>query len=173
MDVTVSYLAMTAPAQFRPSTHVPEGLHLERVGGDDLVPMAKTLYREVGGRWHWRDRLGWSDSQWAAVMHRPGVELWVARRSGDAAIAGYFELGIANTDININYFGLVPAFMGRGIGGWLLTRAVERGWALGAERITLNTCTLDGEAALPNYRARGFQVVRTVHQRREVPDEPG
>jgi GNAT superfamily N-acetyltransferase len=172
VDVTVTYLALGAPAQFTPSAHLPEGIHLDQVTGADVVPMASRLYRDVGGMWHWRDRLGWTDAQWAEVMHRPGVELWVARRSDDDTVAGYFELAVTAGEVNINYFGLIPAFIGRGIGGWLLTRAVERAWALGADRITLNTCTLDGEAALPNYRARGFQVVRTVHQRRELPDEP-
>jgi hypothetical protein len=33
----------------------------------------------------------------------------------------------------------------------------------------VNTCTLDGAAALPNYLSRGFVMVREDHQRRELP----
>ena len=33
-------------------------------------------------------------------------------------------------------------------------------WELRPARVIVETCTLDGAAALPNYLARGFQVVR-------------
>lgn len=172
VDVTVTYLAMTSPSHFRPSAAVPAGVRAERVTGNAVVPLARRLYADVGGRWHWLDRLPWTDAQWAAVMMRPGVELWVARDADDDLV-GYYELAAQDAEVNINYFGLLPGFIGRGIGGWLLSHAVARAWQLGPTRVTLNTCTLDGEAALPNYRARGFEVVRTLHQRREIPDEPG
>jgi hypothetical protein len=34
--------------------------------------------------------------------------------------------------------------------------------------VTVNTCTLDHAAALPNYLARGFCVARTERQRRAI-----
>ena len=52
-------------------------------------------------------------------------------------------------------------FTGRGLGGALLTEAVERAWAAGAARVWLHTCTFDHPAAIPNYLARGFTVFRT------------
>ena len=43
------------------------------------------------------------------------------------APAGYFELSaIASAATEIAYFGLLPEFTGRGLGGYLLTVAVER-----------------------------------------------
>ena len=76
------------------------------------------------------------------------------------AIAGYFELRQhVDRSVEVMYFGLAPSFFGRGIGGWLLTRAVEEAFALGASRIVLNTCTLDAPQALPNYLSRGFTIV--------------
>jgi hypothetical protein len=59
--------------------------------------------------------------------------------------------------------------MGRGLGGWLLTRAAEESFALGANRVILNTCTLDAPQALPNYLARGFAIVREDRYWLEVP----
>jgi GNAT superfamily N-acetyltransferase len=70
--------------------------------------------------------------------------------------------------VEIMYFGLVSAYMGRGLGGWLLTRAVEEAFALGGERVILNTCTLDAPQALPNYLARGFIIVREEQYQVEV-----
>ena len=62
--------------------------------------------------------------------------------------------------MEIVYFGLIGRYFGRGLGGWMLTRAVEEAFALGATRVILNTCTLDAPQALPNYLARGFVIMR-------------
>ncbi len=90
--------------------------------------------------------------------------------AGDAT-AGFFELNRCDDgSVEIAYFGLVAAFMGRGIGKALLTRAAEEAWALGASRVWLHTCTLDSPRALPNYLARGFRVDRTETYSETVPD---
>jgi GNAT superfamily N-acetyltransferase len=83
------------------------------------------------------------------------VHVWLLRVGGE--IAGYFELEKQpGPVVEIVYFGLTPEFIGKGYGGGMLTRAVDEAWALGAESVWLNTCSLDGPAALPNYKARGF-----------------
>ena len=71
--------------------------------------------------------------------------------------------------MEIRYFGLVPEAMGQGLGRWLLHRTIALAWATAPSRVILNTCTLDGPAALPNYLARGFTIVREEHQLRELP----
>jgi hypothetical protein len=40
----------------------------------------------------------------------------------------------------------------------MLTKAVERAWALGAARVWLHTSSLDHSSALSNYLARGFSI---------------
>ena len=42
----------------------------------------------------------------------------------------------------------LPEFTGAGLGKWLLTEATRAAWGLGASRVWLHTCTLDGPAAL-------------------------
>ena len=74
--------------------------------------------------------------------------------------AGYYELRAEDDSVEVAYFGLLPAYQGHGLGGFLLTAALRRGFALAA-RVWLHTCTLDGAAALPNYRARGLRPYRT------------
>ena len=75
--------------------------------------------------------------------------------------AGYFEL-CQHEDgaVEIAYFGLLPDFIGRGWGKYLLSQAALAAWGLQPLRIWLHTCTLDHPAALPNYLKRGFKVVR-------------
>jgi GNAT superfamily N-acetyltransferase len=86
------------------------------------------------------------------------------------ATAGYFELQRHHDGtVELMYFGLVESFIGRGLGGWLLTRAVEESFAIGARRMSLNTCTLDSPRALPNYLARGFTIVREDRYTASVP----
>jgi GNAT superfamily N-acetyltransferase len=149
------YLELRAPDELRPARGSKVPAHIER-----LVPcppaLYRTLYRDVGERWHWRDRVIWSDEKLARHLARAEVTVFVARVGGD--IAGYFELEKHDDDsVEIAYFGLRPAFFGHGLGGELLTRAVVEAWALGATRVWLHTCSLDSPPALPNYLARGFQ----------------
>jgi ribosomal protein S18 acetylase RimI-like enzyme len=96
------------------------------------------------------------------------VSLWLL--TSGAAPAGYFELREHDDrSIEIAYFGLLPEFVGRGWGGHLLTRAVETAWEMKPDRVWLHTCTLDHPAALPNYRQRGFRVVREEVYTTELP----
>ena len=116
---------------------------------------SRYLYAEVGRAYHWIDRLPWTDEDIRAYLSDPAVSLWLMTVSG--APAGYFELRRDNVGgVEIAYFGLLPEFTGRGLGGHLLTIAVERAWALGPNRVWLHTNTLDHPAALPNYLKRGF-----------------
>ena len=117
----------------------------------------------------WRDRLLWTDDELDAYLGSRNVHVWVLM-SGSAT-AGYFELQQhTGAAVEVMYFGLVPAFIGGGLGGWLLTRAAEEAFALGAERVILNTCTLDAPQALPNYLSRGFTIVREERYLLEVPE---
>ncbi|MEO8561435.1 MAG: GNAT family N-acetyltransferase [bacterium] len=127
-----------------------------------------SLYALVGERWLWRDRLVWTDAELTTYLALPDVYVWTPI-VGDT-VAGYFELK-QHTDrsVELMYFGLAPAFIGKGLGGWLLTRAVEEAFALGASRLQLNTCTLDAPQALPNYVARGFRIVSEDQYLLDVP----
>lgn len=78
--------------------------------------------------------------------------------------AGYFELQRHDDgSAEITYFGLTPAFIGRGLGGPMLTHAAREAFAMADEgaRVWLHTCTLDSPRALPSYQARGFRPFRT------------
>ncbi len=78
-------------------------------------------------------------------------------------LVGWYELRRVTADdsVEIAYFGLVPAELGRGLGKHLLSCAVRDAWALRPARVWLHTCTLDHPNALPNYAARGFVPYKT------------
>jgi GNAT superfamily N-acetyltransferase len=158
IDVTRTYLTMSAPADLVPA-HRPEGdVRIERLG---FCPTAffRYLYAEVGRQYRWTDRLAWSDSQIRSYLDAGDVTVHVLYVEG--APAGYFELKRQQDGATeIAYFGLMDGYIGRGLGGWLLTQAVELAWAGKPARVWLHTCTLDHPNALPNYVRRGFRPVR-------------
>ncbi len=172
-DVTVTYLELPlgpAPAPAAPPPF-PEGFTLRRC--PRVQPeLNRFLYTAVGGPWYWTDKLGWTWTEWVALLTQPGYETWILAEGG--SIAGYFELAAdaAADAVDIALFGLLPAYFGRGLGRPLLEAAIARVRALGARRCTVNTCTLDHPAALPNYRARGFRVVRTAVTQKDLPPVP-
>ena len=66
-------------------------------------------------------------------------------------------------DVEIETFGLVPEFTGKGLGGYALTLAVRQGWDLapGTRRVWLHTSSADNPNALPNFHRRGFRTFKT------------
>jgi GNAT superfamily N-acetyltransferase len=166
IEVTRTHLEMREPGALRASRPPSADARLAR---EPLSPEEyRVIYRLVGERWHWRDRLIMPEKALADYLASPNVHIWVMRVGGE--LAGYFELQqYSDKSVEIMYFGLVPRFMGQGLGGWMLTRAIEEAFALGAGLLTLHTCTLDAPTALPNYLARGFVITRSEQYFQEIP----
>lgn len=168
--VITSYLEMTDSAQRRPAGAPAVGCEVRRAE----IPspeLSRFLYAGVGGDWYWTDRLDWTYDRWRTYLEREGLETWVAYVSGTPA--GYYELEAQpGSQVQIVYFGLLPHFTGQGLGGYLLSRAVERAWAMGASRIWVHTCSLDHPGALANYLARGFRIYREEKTVLRLPGRP-
>jgi len=163
-----TYLELRSLEELRPGRLPSEPVELRHrvpIGPVDHLE----LYTLVGERWLWRDRLAWSGEELQRYLDNPDVHVWSAHVRGHTA--GYFELRRhPDRIVEVMYFGLAPAFIVRGLGGWLLTRAAEEAFALDASRVILNTCTLDAPQALPNYLARGFTIVREDQYLLDVPE---
>lgn len=156
--VTRTYLEMISPGELRPASIAGPEPRVERLQ-TCTIEFFRFLYEEVGRAYRWTDRLAWSDEMVRRHLAAPGVSIWLL--SWEDQPAGYFELRRHEDDsVEIAYFGLLPDFIGRGWGKYLLTRAVQSAWQLGTSRVWLHTCTLDHPAALPNYLKRGFHPVR-------------
>lgn len=153
-----TYLEMRAPGALRPVA-AREPLVVTAVAPDSPAGLYRSLYLGVGEAYHWVDRAGWTDAEIRAHLARPEVAVFVGR-VGDE-IAGFFELrDWPDGSTEVAYFGLLPPFIGRGLGGALLTEALRRAWEHTATRVWLHTSSLDHPAALANYQARGLAVVR-------------
>src|SRR5438552_17638040 len=89
VEVVRTYLELRSPADLRPSrVDDPRVAFVRREPCD--VDRYLRLYREVGERWYWRDRLDWSRDDVDAFLRSPNVALWECVVGDDSA--GYFEL---------------------------------------------------------------------------------
>jgi GNAT superfamily N-acetyltransferase len=154
-----TYLHMTRRDQFRPAYVHATTVHIMPVAQPDTT-FYLFLYQTVGEQWAWRDRLLMPEEVLAELLMEPARQVHVLYDRG--APAGYIELHRQGSDVQVDYFGLRPAFTGRGLGKHLLSYGVDLAWNQGAERVWLHTCNLDSPYALPNYRARGFEVYDVV-----------
>lgn len=159
VEVVRTYLQLLTPAELQPAKTADARVRVEHAVNCP-ASFFRFLYAEVGRRYHWVDRLGWTDDEIRAHLAQPGVSLWVMYDEGSPA--GYFELKRhGDGSVEVAYFGLLQEYIGRGLGKHLLSCAVEQAWACGAARVWLHTCTLDDPAAMPNYLKRGFKPFKT------------
>jgi ribosomal protein S18 acetylase RimI-like enzyme len=174
VEVTTWYLEMRSRAELCAAGAPEDGTNVHVVRAEVPSPeFSRYLYTAVGGQWYWLGRLDWDYGQWQAFVDRPELETLVLYVAGTPA--GYVEMERqAEANVEITCFGLVPGFIGRRLGRYLLSAGVEYAFQTGAQRVWLHTCNLDGPTALANYRARGFRLYDTRTKTEELPEvSPG
>jgi ribosomal protein S18 acetylase RimI-like enzyme len=156
IDVVVTYLEMIE-APGRPSVPPPAGVNLALLRvGEPSVAFYRFLYAQVGDPWIWWERKLMDDAKLEAIIRDPNVELYVPYVGGSPA--GYVEIDRrAAPEANLAYIGLIPRYIGVGLGWYLLNWALDVAWTGGTRRVTVDTCTLDHPRALQNYQRAGFQ----------------
>jgi GNAT superfamily N-acetyltransferase len=154
VETVVTYLEMTEP--HHPQVPIPANVKLMLMTLEEpSVHFYRYLYDAVGGAHVWIDRKKMSDAELLREIRAANVEIWVLYVGG--APAGYFEVDARNSAVvELRYFGLMREFQGRGLGKWLMAEAIRACWARQPTKVTVNTCTLDGPAALPLYQKMGF-----------------
>ncbi len=126
------------------------------------VSFYRYLYDHVGAQWFWWERRVMADAELAVIVEDPMVEVYVLYAQG--APAGFAELDLRRLDsdrvADIAYLGLMPEFIGRGYGHYLLDWSVDAALRHSPRRVTLNTCNLDHPRAVAFYQQAGFVPVR-------------
>ena len=157
MRVKTIYLQMFA----RPERVVPpprEGLVVLHAK-QPPVAYYRFLYDAVGRDYDWTSRKKLSDAELAALLNDPRLEVHVLMAEG--VPAGFAELDRRiDGEIELVQFGLMPEFIGQGLGRYFLQWAIDKAWSYGPRRIWLHTDTKDHPAALPNYLKAGFTVYK-------------
>jgi GNAT superfamily N-acetyltransferase len=157
MKVKTTYLQMLArPERVMPSPR--DGLAVVHAK-KPTVAYYRFLYDGVGRDYDWTSRKKLSDAELAALLNDPRLEVHVLMAEG--VPAGFAELDRRfDGEIELVQFGLMPEFIGQGLGRYFLQWAIDRAWSYGPRRFWLHTDTKDHPAALPNYLKAGFEIYK-------------
>jgi GNAT superfamily N-acetyltransferase len=176
--LVTTYLEMRAPAASRrQKQQISDQKFQVRKLTKPNWQFNREMYFRVGEKWKWIDKRPWTEAQWKEYANDPNLRTF-AGHCGEVFV-GYYELKRSaaspyrsqrseargrthQEEIEIAYFGLLPEFIGRGLGGALLTSAIENAWAWSPtpSRVWVHTCSRDHPGALNNYKARGFRVYK-------------
>jgi GNAT superfamily N-acetyltransferase len=155
IETLVTYLEMTEPpggARLCP----PAGIEVRRAV-QPTISFYRYLYDAIGADWTWYERKLLDAARLAAIIHDSKVEvnvLWA-----DGVPAGLAELDFRELpDVELAYFGVLPDFIGQGLGRFLLDWAVHHVWRSRPRRFWVHTCDLDHPRALGVYQKAGFRV---------------
>ncbi len=142
----------------RPAAHPPHGIPIALLRAHHpTVAFYRFLYNNVGADWLWYERRAMDDDTLAAIVQDDAVEVYVLYVAG--VPAGFAELDRRDKPkIELAYCGLMPEFIGRGLGNYLLSTTIDIAWTYEPSRLWNHTNTLDHPRALPLYQQHGFTV---------------
>ncbi len=172
IDDVITYLEMHERPQM-PRVPAPLVAKLALMLAENCtVSFYRYLYETVGTPWLWYERRLLDDGALAAEIKKPSTEIFVLYAGG--VPAGYFELDAAPPrETELRYFGLVPEFIGFGLGPFLLQAAIDRAWSRPIGRLWVHTRTFDHPKALSHYQRAGFVVYARQKLRFEDPRSRG
>lgn len=154
LAVTITQLEMTSKP-LRTPPPPPLARHLLMRAEPATVSFYRYLYDTVGANWLWVERREWDDERLADRLSDERTDVYVLYVDGvPAGFGELFQEGADTTDLA--YFGLLPDFIGRRLGPFLLWSLIDLAWARPIRRFTVDTCTLDHPKALAHYQRAGF-----------------
>ena len=121
----------------------------------------KFLYKQIGKKHNWLDRLNWSDQNWIQYVSQKNLYTYILKDNED--LVGYFELNLneEKKEAEIVYLGILQEYYGKKIGAFLLSEAIQKSFSLNSQRVWVHTCSLDHKNALNNYLSRGMKIFKT------------
>ena len=121
----------------------------------------KFFYKQIGKKHKWVDRLIWNENQWIKYINNSNVSTYTLQDNNN--LAGYFEqiFDQKKLECEIAYFGILQNYVGKRLGGYLLSQAIKKSFAMGANRVWVHTCSLDHKNALKNYLSRGMKIFKS------------
>jgi GNAT superfamily N-acetyltransferase len=156
LDDVITYLEMHVKPT-APPVPAPFGKLALMRAESCTVSFYRYLYETIGTPWLWYERRLWDDVALAAEIAKPTTEIFVLYVGG--VPGGYFELDAAQAhETELRYFGLIPEFIGRRLGPFMLRAAIDQAWLRPISRLWVHTRTFDHPKALGHYQRAGFVV---------------
>ena len=159
-QVERSYLEIRSINDLVVKNQPSNNLYLEKINPPDFQ-LNKFFYKEIGKKHSWTDRLVWNDKKWIDYLENSRVSTYILKHNKD--FIGYFEqiFDKEKLDSEIAYFGILEEYIGKHLGGYLLSEAINISFNIGSKRIWVHTCSLDHKNALQNYLSRGMKVFKS------------
>ena len=155
-----NYLELRTIGDFKEVKKPLENYSIELVEPKDFQ-LNKFFYKNIGKNCQWIDRLVWTDFDWTKHISDEKLSTHILKNKDE--IAGYFELLYDQNikESEIAYFGILEEYLGKKLGGYLLSEAIKYSFLLGSKRIWVHTCSLDHKNALNNYLSRGMKIFKS------------
>ena len=121
----------------------------------------KFFYKNIGKKHKWVDRLVWTEQDWIDYVSKEKLSTYILKDKKE--LIGYFELIFYQdiSELEIAYLGIFEEYLGKKLGGYLLSEAIKKSFSLGATRTWVHTSSLDHKNALKNYLARGMKIFKS------------
>jgi len=133
---------------------------------DKNYELNEFFYKQIGKKHQWRDRLVWNERDWIKYVSNENLKTFILKE--DEELVGYFELIFNKNECEIAYFGILEEYIGKSLGGYLLSEAIKIAFKKKIQRIWVHTCSLDHKNAILNYQARGMKIFRTEELKRKA-----
>ena len=157
-EVKTYYFEMNSIKEFKPKTIDNKEFKLQKISSEDFF-FNLILLLGVGLPWKWHTRLAWNYTEWKHYFNVNKTETFLAFYEEN--LVGYFELVIHQTEVEINYIGILPHHLNKKLGGTLLSEAIIKAWSHSPKKVTVHTCELDHPNAIQNYKSRGFKLTKS------------
>ncbi|MEM9459764.1 MAG: GNAT family N-acetyltransferase [Myxococcota bacterium] len=168
LELTTTHLEMRHPPRHSRISMTGRTLALVHAKHPTLH-FYRYLYETVGSPYLWWMRREMDDATLSGLLQDERIEVHVLQIDG--VPAGFAEIDRRSPgEVELVYFGLVPEFIGQGLGLPFLGRVMEVIWKdedIG--RVTVHACSTDHPRALLVYQRIGFVVYDEV---REVIEDP-
>ena len=154
-----NYLEINSLKDLKESDIHPRGYLVKNIEPTDFQ-LNKFLYKQIGKKHRWIDRLTWTDQKWISYVNDKNVETHILKENEE--LIGYFELikYKKEQEIEIAYFGILENYIGNNYGGYLLSVAIKNCFKKDICRAWVHTCSLDHRNALKNYQSRGMRIYK-------------
>ena len=159
-EIYRKYLEIKSPDDFKEVIKPSENYSVKLVNPKDFQ-LNKFFYKNIGKKHKWVDRLVWTDQDWIDYVSKKKLSTYILKEKEE--LVGYFELIFYQDirELEIAYLGILEEYVGKKLGGYLLSEAIKKSFSLGALRTWACTSSLDHKNALKNYLSRGMKVFKS------------
>ena len=159
-EIYRKYLEIKSPDDFKEVIKPSENYSVKLVNPKDFQ-LNKFFYKNIGKKHKWVDRLVWTDQDWIDYVSKKKLSTYILKEKEE--LVGYFELIFYQDirELEIAYLGILEEYVGKKLGGYLLSEAIKKSFSLGSIRTWVHTSSLDHKNALKNYLARGMKIFKS------------